>query len=204
MSKSVALSVQLRRQHGAYRGYGLLALAQGGGPDRRKGQKPCLVDQLPTRFPLICLVRVVDTTGWLLRLRIFGERHVARRRAPIRRREVAYAIDRERLKHFGAKSGNAGLLCTRKQGNSNQHRRSIASSFLNNDVGTGQNAVAEDLFGSRAKIRELNRTPPFLLCRNDAGDDFIAIAKLDGLSCAQPSFELAGISKLSDVYVRHR
>jgi hypothetical protein len=85
----------------------------------------------------------------------------------------------------------------------NQHRRSKASSLLNNDVGAGQNAVAEDLLCSRRKIRKLDWTPRSLLCRNDAGDDCIAIAKLDGLSRAQPSFELPGIPKLADVYVRH-
>jgi holliday junction DNA helicase RuvB len=75
---------------------------------------------------------------------------------------------------------------------------SITSALLNQEVGSGQHSITNNLFGKSLEVRPV----PLNYWRslgNDAGDYLISFAKLYDLSGAEPALQAAGVAKLSHV-----
>jgi hypothetical protein len=79
---------------------------------------------------------------------------------------------------------------------------SIAAALFYDEVGSRQNAVAQNFLSRGREVGPISR----LRRRsggNNARDDLVALAKFDSLARTQPSFETLGVSKLADGDTMH-
>src|SRR5207245_1270308 len=86
--------------------------------------------------------------------------------------------------------------------NSNPRRSSVTPPLLDDQIGSRQNAIADNLFCTCGEVRPLDRTLVLLLGDN-MPDDTVALPKFDRISRSQPRFEASGVPELTDVHRRH-
>src|SRR5271157_2343292 len=79
---------------------------------------------------------------------------------------------------------------------------SIAPAFFNDDVGSGQNAVAKNFLAGGCEIGPIAALRRRSL-GNNASDYLVALPQFHGLAGTQPSLQPFGVAKLADVYAGH-
>ena len=79
---------------------------------------------------------------------------------------------------------------------------SIATAFFNHDIGSGQNAVAENFLARGREIRPIARLwrRPF---GNNAANNLVPLPEFHSLAGAQPSLQPLGVPELANVYAGH-